>query len=84
MFLWDAVFHPEGRYTLKSRIQQTNVLLDSQLSPDPEAPYKDKSTLLRTSTAKPKPEQGEDEMSTESFPYLSKCRLAHETFGSMQ
>ena len=74
VFLWDAMFHPEGRETPKSQYEQTNALLDSWLSADPEALYKDKLTLSETFIDKYLPD--EDGMSKTSFPHLFKCRSA--------
>ena len=74
VFLWDAMFHPEGHETSKSQCEQTNVLLDSWLSADPEALYKDKLALSETFTNKYFPE--DDVESKTSFPYLFKCRSA--------
>ena len=72
VFLWDAMFHPEGRETPKSQYEQTNALLDSWLSTDPEALFKDKLTLSETFTNKYLPEA--DGASKTSFPYLFKCQ----------
>ena len=35
VFLWDTMYHPEGRNTPKSQVEQTKVLLDLWLSTDP-------------------------------------------------
>ena len=74
VFLWDAMFHPEGRETPKSRLQQTNELLDSWMSSDPAALYKDKLAL--PDTFSDTYIQEEDENAAQSFTYLFKCRMA--------
>jgi len=58
VFLWDVMFHPERRQTPRSRFRQTNALLDSWLSTDPEALCKDKFSLLKTLTEKYLPARG--------------------------
>jgi len=74
VFLWDAMFHPEGRQTPKSQFGHTNALLDSWLSTDPEALCKDKFSLSKTLTEKYLPGE-EDGGAGVSFPYLFKCRM---------
>ena len=71
-FLWDVMFHPERRQTPKSQFRQTNALLDSWLSTDPEALCKDKFSLLKTLTEKNFPGQ-EDEGAKVSFPIFSSA-----------
>ena len=73
VFLWDAMFHPEGRETPKSQLEETNELLDSWLSSDPQALYKDKLALSGTFTDKYLP--GGDGDAADSFPCLFKCRM---------
>ena len=75
VFLWDAMFHPEGRDTPKSQVEQTNELLDSWMSSDPKALYKDKLALSGTLSDTYLPE-GDDGHAPESFRYLRKCRMA--------
>ena len=65
------MLHPEGRNTLKLQVKQAHELLDSWMTSDPSALYKDKHTLADTFTNKYLPE--EDEKVAESFPYLVKC-----------
>ena len=72
VFLWDAMLHPEGRNTLKSQVKQAHKLLDSWMTSDPEALYKDKHALADTFSDKYLPE--DDEKVAESFPYLVKCQ----------
>ena len=74
VFLWDAMFHPEGRETPKSQLEQTNELLDSWLSSDPQTLYNGKLSLSGTFTRKYLPEG--DGNAAESFPSLFKCRMA--------
>jgi Fungal protein kinase len=73
VFLWDSMFHPEGRDTPNSRLKQTNELLDSWLSTDPTALYKDKYTLLDTFADKYLP-IGADQDAKKAFPHLFKCQ----------
>lgn len=72
VFLWDAMFHPEGRATLKSQVKQAYELLDSWMTSDPKALYKDKLALADTFRDSYVPE--EDEHLTGSLPCLVKCR----------
>jgi serine/threonine protein kinase len=72
VFIWDAMYHPEGGNTPKSQLAQTNELLDTWLSSDPTALYRSKSDLSRNLTSQYLPEDGE---ARGSFPHLFRCRM---------
>jgi hypothetical protein len=69
VFLWDAMYHPEGRNTPKSQVEETNELLDLWLSTDPGILSGSKRNLPDDFTSEYVPDEAR-----ESFPYLFRCR----------
>ena len=72
VFVWDAMYHPEGKNTPESQLVQTNKLLEAWLSSDPTILKRSKLDLSQTLTEY-LPENGGP--GSESFPYLSRCRI---------
>ena len=72
VFIWDAMYHPEGRNTPESQLAQTNKLLKPWVSPDPTALYTSKSDLSRILTSQYLPADGK---ASTSFPHLFRCRI---------
>jgi hypothetical protein len=70
VFLWDAMYHPEGRNTSKYQVEETNELLDLWLSSDPSILSGSKGDLSRDFLTIYVPEE-----SKEYFPYLFRCRM---------
>ena len=72
VFIWDAMYYPEGRNTPKSQFAQTNKLLSYWVSSDLTTLSQSKFDLSRRLTSEYFPEDGE---TSESFPHLFRCRI---------